>query len=92
MDIDDALRAGAEPIHRRMVAGAPVKAGRMKRSIKIGKVIRKTGRVITIGIHRRDFGPCISAYVEYGMVVRARQRHRLFALLYDRARKKFTQP
>lgn len=69
MDIDDALRAGAEPIHRRMVAGAPVKTGRMKRSIKIGEVRPgKTGRVITIGVHRRDFGPGVyyPAYVEYG--------------------------
>lgn len=69
MDIDDALRAGAEPIHRRMVEGAPVKTGRMKRSIKIGEVRNgKTGRFVTIGVHRRDFGPgeYYPAYVEYG--------------------------
>lgn len=87
MDIDDALRAGAEPIHRRMVEGAPVKTGRMKRSIKIGEVRNgKTGRFVTIGVHRRDFGPgeYYPAYVEYGHGgPRPAEAHRFVRPAYD---------
>lgn len=73
-DVDDALKAGAEPIKEEMVRTAPVgETGNLKRAVKVGNVrTRKNGRTITIGIHRRDIdlsakdGHYYPAYVEYG--------------------------
>ena len=36
-DIDDALRAGAEPVCGKMIELAPVKTSKLKNAIKIGK-------------------------------------------------------
>jgi len=73
-NVDDALKAGAEPIKEEMVRIAPVgETGNLKRAVKVGNVrTRKNGRTITIGIHRRDIdlsakgGHYYPAYVEYG--------------------------
>lgn len=71
-NVDDALKAGAEPIKEEMVRIAPVgETGNLKAAIKVGGVRSgKNGRTITIGIHRRDIdlkdGHYYPAYVEYG--------------------------
>jgi len=73
-NVDDALKAGAEPIRDEMQRNAPVgETGNLKRAVKVGNVrTRKNGRTITIGIHRRDIdlsakgGHYYPAYVEYG--------------------------
>lgn len=70
MNIDDALKAGAQPIADAMVRMAPVGATRrLVDAINVGRVRGgKNGRTISIGIHRRDFGrgDYYPAYVEYG--------------------------
>lgn len=73
-DVDDALKAGAEPVRDEMHRNAPVgETGNLKAAIKVGGVRSgKNGRTITIGIHRRDInlsakdGHYYPAYVEYG--------------------------
>lgn len=69
MDVDDALTAGAELIKEEMVRIAPVKSGKLKSAIKVGKARNgRNGRQVTVGIHRRDFSgdEYYPAYVEYG--------------------------
>ena len=68
-NVDDALKAGAELIKEEMVRIAPVKSGKLKSAIKVGKARNgRNGRQVTVGIHRRDFsgGEYYPAYVEYG--------------------------
>ena len=72
-NVDAALAEGAEVIAREMRQLAPVKSGKLKSAIKVGKVrTSKNGRTITIGVHRRDIdltdkgGEYYPAYVEYG--------------------------
>lgn len=69
MDVDQALTAGAELIKEEMVRIAPVKSGKLKSAIKVGKARNgRNGRQVTVGIHRRDFSSdeYYPAYVEYG--------------------------
>lgn len=69
MDVDDALTAGAELIKEEMVRIAPVKSGKLKSAIKVGKARNgRNGRQVTVGVHRRDFSgdEYYPAYVEYG--------------------------
>jgi HK97 gp10 family phage protein len=73
-NVDDALKAGAEPVRDEMQRTAPVgETGNLQRAVKVGSVrTNKNGRTITIGIHRRDIdltdkgGEYYPAYVEYG--------------------------
>ena len=68
-DVDAALAEGAEVIAREMRQLAPVKSGKLKSAIKVGKVRNgRNGRQVTVGIHRRDFSgdEYYPAYVEYG--------------------------
>ena len=68
-NVDAALAEGAEVIAREMRQLAPVKSGKLKSAIKVGKARNgRNGRTITVGIHRRDFSgdDYYPAYVEYG--------------------------
>ena len=68
-DVDAALAEGAEVIAREMRQLAPVKSGKLKNAIKVGKARNgRNGRQVTVGIHRRDFSgdEYYPAYVEYG--------------------------
>jgi HK97 gp10 family phage protein len=72
-NVDAALAEGAEVIAREMRQLAPVKSGKLKNAIKVGKARNgRNGRTITVGIHRRDIdlsakdGHYYPAYVEYG--------------------------
>ena len=68
-NVDAALAEGAEVIAREMRQLAPVKSGKLKSAIKVGKARNgRNGRQVTVGIHRRDFrdDDYYPAYVEYG--------------------------
>ena len=68
-NVDAALAEGAEVIAREMRQLAPVKSGKLKSAIKVGKARNgRNGRQVTVGVHRRDFGgdEYYPAYVEYG--------------------------
>mgnify|MGYP001017948642 FL=1 len=68
-DVDAALAEGAEVIAREMRQLAPVKSGKLKSAIKVGKARNgRNGRQVTVGVHRRDFSgdDYYPAYVEYG--------------------------
>ena len=68
-NVDAALAEGAEVIAREMRRLAPVKSGKLKSAIKVGKARNgRNGRQVTVGIHRRDFSgdDYYPAYVEYG--------------------------
>jgi HK97 gp10 family phage protein len=68
-DVDAALAEGAEVIAREMRQLAPVKSGKLKNAIKVGKARNgRNGRQVTVGVHRRDFSGdyYYPAYVEYG--------------------------
>ena len=68
-NVDAALAGGAEVIARGMRQLAPVKSGKLKSAIKVGKARNgRNGRQVTVGIHRRDFSgdDYYPAYVEYG--------------------------
>jgi HK97 gp10 family phage protein len=68
-NVDAALAEGAEVIAREMRQLAPVKSGKLKNAIKVGKARNgRNGRQVTVGIHRRDFSgdEYYPAYVEYG--------------------------
>jgi len=68
-NVDAALAEGAEVIAREMRQLAPVKSGKLKSAIKVGKARNgRNGRQVTVGIHRRDFSgdDYYPAYVEYG--------------------------
>ncbi len=68
-NVDAALAEGAEVIAREMRQLAPVKSGKLKSAIKVGKARNgRNGRQVTVGIHRRDFSgdEYYPAYVEYG--------------------------
>ena len=68
-NVDAALAEGAEVIAREMRQLAPVKSGKLKSAIKVGKARNgRNGRQVTVGIHWRDFSDddYYPAYVEYG--------------------------
>lgn len=73
-DVDDYLRSGGDVIAQEMRDKAPVgETGNLKAAIKVGSPRnRRTGRSITVGIHRRDIdltakdGAYYPAFVEYG--------------------------
>lgn len=68
-NVDAALAEGAEVIAREMRRLAPVKSGKLKSAINVGKARNgRNGRQVTVGIHRRDFSgdDYYPAYVEYG--------------------------
>ena len=68
-NVDAALAEGAEVIAMEMRQLAPVKSGKLKSAIKVGKARNgRNGRQVTVGIHRRDFSgdDYYPAYVEYG--------------------------
>ena len=68
-NVDAALAEGAEVIAREMRQLAPVKSGKLKSAINVGKARNgRNGRQVTVGIHRRDFSgdDYYPAYVEYG--------------------------
>ena len=68
-NVDAALAEGAEVIAKEMRQLAPVKSGKLKSAIKVGKARNgRNGRQVTVGIHRRDFSDddYYPAYVEYG--------------------------
>ncbi len=68
-NVDAALAEGAGVIAREMRRLAPVKSGKLKSAIKVGKARNgRNGRQVTVGIHRRDFSgdDYYPAYVEYG--------------------------
>ena len=68
-NVDAALAEGAEVITKEMRQLAPVKSGKLKSAIKVGKARNgRNGRQVTVGIHRRDFSgdDYYPAYVEYG--------------------------
>ncbi len=68
-DVDEALTAGAEIVAEKMRQLAPVKSGKLKNAIKVGKARNgRNGRQVTVGVHRRDFSgdDYYPAYVEYG--------------------------
>ena len=68
-NVDAALAEGAEVIAMEMRQLAPVKSGKLKSAIKVGKARNgRNGRQVTVGVHRRDFGgdEYYPAYVEYG--------------------------
>ena len=66
------LEAAARPIHQQMKANASkdpkIITGVLNRSIRIGPVKkrRKSGRSITIGVHRKEEGAYYATPVEYG--------------------------
>ena len=66
------LEAAARPIHRQMKANASrdpkIITGVLSRSIRIGPVKkrRKSGKSITIGVHRKEEGAYYATPVEYG--------------------------
>ena len=68
-NVDAALAEGAEVIAKEMRQLAPVKSGKLKSAIKVGKARNgQNGRQVTVGVHRRDFSgdEYYPAYVEYG--------------------------
>ena len=68
-NVDAALAEGAEVIAMEMRQLAPVKSGKLKSAIKVGKARNgRNGRQVTVGVHRRDFSgdDYYPAYVEYG--------------------------
>lgn len=68
-NVDAALAEGAEVIAREMRRLAPVKSGKLKNAIKVGKARNgRNGRQVTVGVHRRDFSgdDYYPAFVEYG--------------------------
>ena len=68
-NVDAALAEGAEVIAMEMRQLAPVKSGKLKNAIKVGKARNgRNGRQVTVGVHRRDFSgdEYYPAYVEYG--------------------------
>ena len=66
------LEAAAQPIHQQMKANASkdpkIITGVLNRSIRIGPVKkrRKSGKSITIGVHRTEEGAYYATPVEYG--------------------------
>ena len=66
------LEAAAQPIHQQMKANASkdpkIITGVLNRSIRIGPVKkrRKSGKSITIGVHRKEEGAYYDTPVEYG--------------------------
>ena len=66
------LEAAARPIHRQMKANASrdpkIITGVLSRSIRIGPVKkrRRSGKSITIGVHRKEEGAYYATPVEYG--------------------------
>ena len=66
------LEAAAKPIHQQMKANASkdpkIITGVLNRSIRIGPVKkrRKSGKSITIGVHRKEEGAYYATPVEYG--------------------------
>ena len=66
------LEAAARPIHQQMKANASkdskIITGVLNRSIRIGPVKkrRKSGKSITIGVHRKEEGAYSATPVEYG--------------------------
>ena len=66
------LEAAAQPIHRQMKANASkdpkIITGVLNRSIRIGPVKkrRRSGKSITIGVHRKEEGAYYATPVEYG--------------------------
>ena len=66
------LQAAAQPIHQQMKANASkdpkIITGVLNRSIRIGPVKkrRKSGKSITIGVHRKEEGAYYATPVEYG--------------------------
>ena len=66
------LEAAAQPIHRQMKANASkdpkIITGVLNRSIRIGPVKkrRKSGKSLTIGVHRKEEGAYYATPVEYG--------------------------
>ena len=66
------LEEAAQPIHRQMKANASkdpkIITGVLNRSIRIGPVKkrRKSGKNITIGVHRKEEGAYYATPVEYG--------------------------
>ena len=66
------LEAAAQPIHQQMKANASkdpkIITGVLNRSIRIGPVKkrRKSGKSITIGMHRKEEGAYYATPVEYG--------------------------
>ena len=66
------LEAAAKPIHQQMKANASkdpqIITGVLNRSIRIGPVKkrRKSGKSITIGVHRKEKGAYYATPVEYG--------------------------
>ena len=66
------LEAAARPIHQQMKANASkdpkIITGVLSRSIRIGSVKkrRKSGKSITIGVHRKEEGAYYATPVEYG--------------------------
>ena len=66
------LEAAAQPIHQQMKANASkdpkIITGVLNRSIRIGPVKkrRKSGKNITIGVHRKEEGAYYATPVEYG--------------------------
>ena len=66
------LEAAAQPIHRQMKANASkdpkIITGVLNRSIRIVPVKkrRKSGKSITIGVHRKEEGAYYATPVEYG--------------------------
>ena len=66
------LEAAARPIHQQMKANASrdpkIITGVLSRSIRIGPVKkrRRSGKSITIGVHRKEEGAYYATPVEYG--------------------------
>ena len=66
------LEAAAQPIHQQMKTNASkdpqIITGVLNRSIRIGPVKkrRKSGKSITIGVHRKEEGAYYATPVEYG--------------------------
>ena len=66
------LEAAAQPIHQQMKANASkdpkIITGVLNRSIRIGPVRkrRRSGKSITIGVHRKEEGAFYASPVEYG--------------------------
>lgn len=66
------LEAAARPIHQQMKANASkdpkIITGVLNRSIRIGPVKkrRRSGKSITIGVHRKEEGAYYATPVEYG--------------------------
>lgn len=66
------LEAAAQPIHQQMKANASkdpqIITGVLNRSIRIGPVKkrRRSGKSITIGVHRKEEGAYYATPVEYG--------------------------